>query len=85
MKKMLLRLAWVTWMMIPFSLFAQVPDTLTSDLRNQLERLTEDTETEYDFSEFAEELEELIHSPVNLNSRNPEELRRLFFLNDKQI
>jgi len=85
MKKMLLRLAWVTWMLIPFSLFAQVPDTLTSDLRNQLERLTEDTETEYDFSEFAEELEELIHSPVNLNSQNPEELRRLFFLNDRQI
>ena len=85
MANSILRLAWLFWLWLPLSLTAQVPDTLTPGLRSQLERLTEDTEKEYDFSEFAEELEELARSPVNLNTRNPEELRRLFFLNEHQI
>lgn len=72
-------------MLLPLALPAQVADTLTRELRGDFERLTENTETEYDFSEYTEELESLGRSPVNLNNRDPEELRRLFFLSDRQI
>ncbi len=85
MKSAIIRFLWLLFPCVPLLLQAQIPDTLSPDLQNQIERLTEDKETEFDFSEFVEEWEQLARSPVNLNTREPEELRRLFFLNEKQI
>ncbi|MGC8864216.1 MAG: helix-hairpin-helix domain-containing protein [Bacteroidales bacterium] len=85
MNSLLIRQVWLLGILLPLTLQAQVADTLTRELRGDFERLTELTETEYDFSEYTEEIESLSSSPVNLNSRDPEELRRLFFLNDLHI
>ena len=62
---------------------AQIP--VQTELEQQIELFTEKNEDEKDFTEFAEELESLRTNPVNLNSRNPEELQRLFFLNPRQL
>lgn len=74
---------------LPGLLFAQQPDTLSSEnnepLENRIEYLSEQTDSEIDFSEWTDELRLLAARPVNLNSTTEDELRRLFFLNDQQI
>jgi len=72
-------------MMMQPILHAQHPDTLTRNLEYQIEWFIENTEIELDFSELTEEIEKLVANPVNINSRDREELRRLFFLNEVQI
>lgn len=73
----------------PALLLAQQPDTLqpgnADPLENRIEYLSEQTDSEIDFSEWTDELRVLSVRPVNLNSNSEEELRRLFFLNDQQI
>jgi len=50
-----------------------------------LEQLTESNGEETDLSEWNDELDQLRSDPVNLNSGNDEELRRLCLLNELQI
>lgn len=69
--------------------FAQEPDTTkatgTEEIEQQIESLAERTDIEVDYSDWVEELNILRQRPVNINSTDENELRRLFFLNDLQI
>jgi len=69
--------------------FAQEADTTkytgTEEIEQQIESLAERTDIETDYSDWVEELGLLRQRPVNLNSGDENELRRLFFLNDLQI
>lgn len=68
---------------------AQEPDTSrfagTEEIEQQIENLAERTDVETDYSDWVEEINLLRQRPVNLNSGDENELRRLFFLNDLQI
>jgi hypothetical protein len=71
------------------ALHAQKTDTLAftgSDiLEQQIETLTERSESEQDYSDWVEDLRLLRRRPVNLNSGDENELRRLPLLNELQI
>ncbi len=69
---------------------AQEPDTTkfsgNEAIENQIENIAERAEDlEIDFSDWIEEMNLLRVRPVNLNSGDENELRRLFFLNELQI
>ncbi len=68
---------------------AQQADTIkysgTEEMEQQIENLAERTEIETDYSDWVEEMNLLRQRPVNLNSGDENELRRLFFLNELQI
>lgn len=68
---------------------AQQPDTTkytgAEEIEQQIENLAERSDVETDYSDWAEEINLLRQRPVNLNSGDENELRRLFFLNDLQI
>lgn len=68
---------------------AQAPDTTkytgTEEIEQQIENLAERSDVEMDYSDWVEEINLLRQRPVNLNSGDENELRRLFFLNDLQI
>lgn len=68
---------------------AQKPDTTnftgTEQIEQQIENLAEQSDVEADYSDWVEEMNLLRERPVNLNSGDENELRRLFFLNDLQI
>jgi len=68
---------------------AQVPDTIkytgAEQIEEQIENLAEHAELEIDYSDWIEEINLLRERPVNLNTDNENELRRLFFLNELQI
>ncbi|HPS10607.1 MAG TPA: helix-hairpin-helix domain-containing protein [Paludibacteraceae bacterium] len=49
------------------------------------EQVSEDTETEIDFTSLYEDLMALAENPINLNKTNKEELEKLQFLSDTQI
>lgn len=72
-----------------FSAMAQQPDTIkytgAEGIEQQIENLAERTDIEEDYSDWLEEINLLRERPVNLNSGNENELRRLFFLNELQI
>lgn len=72
-----------------FCALAQNADTLVlqgdETIELQIENMASNAESEMDYSDWQEELEQLRRHPVNLNSANEDELRRLFFLNDIQI
>ena len=76
---------WLFIMSLTQMLMAQQPDTLMKNLEYQIEWYVENTENELDYSELTEELEQLSQNRVNLNSRERDELKRLFFLNEAQI
>lgn len=69
--------------------FAQHTDTLVRDDDQLLERQYEDyierSDQELDLSDWKDELKVLEHNPVNLNSGDENELRRLLLLNELQI
>lgn len=77
-------------LIFPLSLSAQngdpvhefQPDELIGET---LELVTESTGQELDFSDWNQELDDLLSNPVNLNSANEDELHRLPLLNDLQI
>jgi hypothetical protein len=75
---------WLFIMSLTQMLMAQQPDTLMKNLEYQIEWYVENTENELDYSELTEELEQLSKNRVNLNSRERDELKRLFFLNEAQ-
>jgi len=54
-------------------------------LVEKIEALTEQTDAALDFSDLLNTVEELILHPVDVNSADPDELSRLFFLNELQI
>ena len=68
---------------------AQQTDTTkytgAEEIEQQIENLAERSEVETDYSDWVEEINLLRQRPVNLNSGDENELRRLFFLNDLQI
>lgn len=68
---------------------AQEPDTTknsgTEEIEQQIENMAERSDVEMDYSDWVEEMNLLRQRPVNLNSGDENELRRLFFLNDLQI
>jgi len=74
---------------LPLWLSAQEPGSEDLNTHFALQQYIEDhcsnSTSEDDFSSLADELEELRRRPVNLNSNKPEELRRLFLLNEIQI
>jgi len=68
---------------------AQQPDTTkytgAEEIEQQIENLAERSDVEMDYSDWVEEINLLRERPVNLNSGDENELRRLFFLNELQI
>ncbi len=68
---------------------AQQPDTIkytgAEGIEQQIENLAERSDVEFDYSDWIEEVNLLRERPVNLNSGDENELRRLFFLNELQI
>jgi len=68
---------------------AQQPDTIrysgAEGLEQHIENLAERSDVEFDYSDWIAEINLLRERPVNLNSGDENELRRLFFLNDLQI
>jgi hypothetical protein len=68
---------------------AQEPDTTkytgAEGIEQQIENIAERSDVEFDYSDWVEEINLLRQRPVNLNSQDENELRRLFFLNDLQI
>jgi hypothetical protein len=77
-------------LLLSFSnVFGQQPDTTkytgAEQIEQQIENLAERSENEYDYSDWVEEINLLRQRPVNLNSSDENELRRLFFLNELQI
>ncbi|HNW53608.1 MAG TPA: helix-hairpin-helix domain-containing protein, partial [Bacteroidales bacterium] len=70
-------------------MMAQEPDTTrytgAEQIEQQIEDLAERSDVEMDYSDWTEEINLLRQRPVNLNSGDENELRRLFFLNDLQI
>jgi hypothetical protein len=68
---------------------AQQPDTTkytgAEQVEQQIEYMAENSDVEVDYSDWVEEINLLRERPVNLNSGDENELRRLFFLNDLQI
>jgi len=68
---------------------AQQPDTTRysgiEEINQQIESQAERSDTEIDYSDWEEELGLLRIRPVNLNSGDENEIRRLFFLNELQI
>ncbi len=68
---------------------AKDPDTTkytgAEEIEQQIENLAERSEVEMDYSDWTEEINLLRQRPVNLNSGDENELRRLFFLNELQI
>lgn len=69
--------------------WAQEPDTLkysgTEQIEQQIENFAERSDMETDYSDWVEDVKQLRDQPVNLNSGDENELRRLFFLNELQI
>ena len=49
------------------------------------EQISEESETEIDFTNFFDDLMALSENPINLNSTNKEELDKLQFLSDTQV
>ena len=49
------------------------------------EQVSEEAETEIDFTSFYDDLMFLSDNPINLNKTNKEELEKLQFLSDSQI
>ncbi|MDO9258176.1 MAG: helix-hairpin-helix domain-containing protein [Bacteroidales bacterium] len=72
-----------------YDVLAQEPDTTkytgAEEIEQQIENLAERSDVEMDYSDWVEEMNLLRQRPVNLNSGDENELRRLFFLNDLQI
>jgi hypothetical protein len=68
---------------------AQETDTIkytgSDGVEQHIENLAERSDVEFDYSDWVEEANLLRARPVNLNSGDENELRRLFFLNDLQI
>lgn len=72
-----------------FKVYGQQPDTsnYTGEeiFEQQFENYIERTDSETDLSDWLEDLKELRNRPVNINSINEEELRRLVLINELQI
>jgi len=68
---------------------AQEPDTIkftgAEEVEQHIESLAERSDVEMDYSDWVEEINLLRQRPVNMNSGDENELRRLFFLNELQI
>lgn len=69
--------------------YAQEPDTTNytgeESLEQQFENYVERSDAETDLSDWVDEIKSLSSNPVNINSGNENELRRLVFLNELQI
>ena len=59
----------------------QQPDIINQ----QIETITENNENELDFTELVEDLNYYQANRINLNSQNPEILKKIPFITDKQV
>lgn len=67
---------------------AQSIDSLFTEgdmLENEKEFISEETDSEPDLADLEDELSAFRHHPVNLNSMQPDELRKLPVLNEQQV
>ncbi len=83
------RLFGFIMLLIPLIIHSQNQDSILQQginpLEQRIEYYTEQADAEVDFSEWVDELEMLKIKPVNLNSTDQNELRRLLVLNELQI
>lgn len=74
---------------ISFLAFSQETDStffkIDDYLEQQIENISEQAESEYDFDDIIKDIEYLKYNPININSDNEEELFRLPLLNEQQI
>ncbi|MEI8048641.1 MAG: helix-hairpin-helix domain-containing protein [Bacteroidota bacterium] len=77
------------FLLFPGQVSAQEPDTTkytgAEGIEQQIENIAERSDSEFDYSDWVEEINLLRQRPVNLNCGDENELRRLFFLNELQI
>ncbi|PIF02604.1 MAG: hypothetical protein CR965_00465, partial [Paludibacter sp.] len=78
------------YLLSTFSLLAQITENPTQETTEQiladiLEQVSEDSETELDFTSLYEDLIGLAENPINLNNTTKQELEKLQFLSDIQI
>jgi len=92
MESMLIRHISLVFLLMLFCIggvMAQEPDTIkytgAEQIEQQIEYIAENSDVEMDYSDWVEEINLLRQRPVNLNSGDENELRRLFFLNELQI
>ena len=72
--------------LLPFGLQAQDATTTTEQIIADIyEQVSENTDTEIDFSSLYEDLMYFADNPINLNKTTKEELEKLQFLSDVQI
>jgi len=65
---------------------SSVAQTIPADFIEQMaEKLSETTTRDFDFSDLADEFDQLRDHPINLNNSTFEELHQLSFLNDVQL
>ncbi len=53
-------------------------------IEQRIEELSSKTDMEFDFTEIYEHFLNLYENPIDVNSANEDELRKLLFLNDNQ-
>ncbi len=83
------KLCLLTALLLSGAGYSQPADTLRNQepgfMEYYAEELSQDAGTELDFSQWEDELEGLKQDPVNLNSPDEHELRRLPLINEQQI
>ena len=77
----------ISFGLLPFWLQAQsiAVNTTNQIIADIYEQVSEEAETEIDFTNFYDDLMFLSDNPINLNKTNKEELEKLQFLSDSQI
>jgi hypothetical protein len=70
---------------VPTLNFAQSTVSQSDLIEKLIENLAEQSEEDLDYTNLLDEFNNLINNPVNLNSANFSELKKLYFLSDNQI
>lgn len=77
------------FIVIPLTAFAQEADTIIlqgeSELIDKIENIAESSNAALDYTELIEDLRYYRQNPLNLNFASDDDLRKLMFLNNKQI
>lgn len=77
----------VCLVLIQLTAFAQEVDSLQQSdiIHQQIETISENSDNEPDFTELEEEINYYQNNPININSTNPEILRKIPFITDRQV
>ena len=65
--------------------FSQDPENSTQVIDNIIENIASKIDAEIDYTTLYEDLIEIYHNPININTCSKDDLTRLYFLNDIQI